>query len=367
MMTRRLALSIALLLGALATSVAAGPEQLPPAAPYLQNGQVGTTTLVWRHAPAADATVEWWSPDGGPRRRLRAPAAYHREVPLTGLRPGERYAWRVRQGDRTWEGAFLANRGPEADRLRFAAVGDLGSGADAEGAIARGIEAWGPELVVAPGDIVYPNGAYADYGPHFFGPYGSLLAKAPLYPALGNHDVRTADGAPYLAAFSLPAEPGGERWYTFRHGPAQFFALDSTRSLRPGSPQYEWLARDGAASTARWKIAFLHHPAFSSGLHGPHGPIRRDLVPLLARLGFDLAITGHDHHYERFRPQGGVTWVLTGGGGGLLYRAHGGPETVAVANGHHFMGFQIAGDTLALRAIGQDGRVFDAAAIRAKR
>ncbi len=352
---------------ATATPALAAGEALPLSPPYLQNGQVGATTLVWRHAPAAPATVTWWGVDGGAKRQAQRPAAFQHEAVLDGLTPGARYRWQVRQGTASWEGTFLANRGPASDHVRFAVVGDLGSGNQAEYDVVRGVQAWEPEFVVAPGDIVYNSGAYEDYGPRFFVPYAPLLGSVPFYPALGNHDVRTADGAPYLEAFALPKEPGGERWYTFSHGPAQLWCLDSTRPLGPGSPQYEWLARDGAASEARWKIAFFHHPPFSSGLHGSSGPIQRDLVPLFARLGFDLVLTGHDHHYERIRPQGGVTYVVTGGGGGMLYRAGGAPWTAAVRTEHHFVGVTIAGDTLALRAIGERGRVLDAHALRARR
>ena len=353
--------------GAPGAASGSAPGMLPPAPPYLQDGRVGARTRAWRQAPAAPATVTWWDVDGGPRRRREVPAAYQHEAVLTGLRPGARYRWRVRQGAATWEGGFLANRGPDADHARFAVVADLGSGDDAERAVARGIQAWEPEFVVAPGDIVYNHGGWDEFGPRFFEPYAPLLGQVPFYPALGNHDVRTEDGAPYLAAFALPQEPGGERYYAFDHGPARFWALDSTQSLRPGSAQAEWLARDAAASAARWKIAFFHHPPFSTGLHGGHGAIRRDLVPLLARLGFDLVLNGHDHHYERFHPQDGVTYVITGGGGGLLYRATGGPRTAAVANAHGFVGVTISGDTLAIRAIGAGGRTLDAHAIKARR
>lgn len=364
---RRPLLALLLALAMPAAAAASGPGTLPPAAPYLQDGRVGATTLVWRHAPAAPATVRWWDEAGGAPGGTQRPAAYQHEVALTGLRPGGRYRYEVRQGTAAWTGSFLANRGPEADHARFAVVADLGSGTDAERDVVRAIRGWGPEFVVAPGDIVYNHGGWDEFGPRFFEPYAPLIADVPFYPALGNHDVRTDDGAPYLQAFALPREPGGERYYTFRHGPAQFWALDSTQSLRPGSPQYAWLAADAAASTARWRIAFFHHPPFSSGLHGPHGAIRRDLVPLFSALGFDLVLNGHDHHYERFHPQGGVTYLISGGGGGLLYRAMGTKETAAFANAHQFVGVTISGDTLAIRAVGANGRVLDAHAIRAKR
>ena len=349
---------------ATAAPAVAAPRALPATAPYLQNGRVGAMTLVWREASQAPATVTWWEQDGGEPRQARSHAAFQHEVALTGLRPGGRYRWQVRQGSAVWHGSFLANRGPEMDHARFAVVGDLGSGTPEQSAVVRDLQAFAPEFIVAPGDIVYSHGGWDEFGPRFFGPYAPLLGHVPFYPVLGNHDVRTEDGAPYLAAFALPAEPGGERWYAFSHGPAQFFCLDSNRSVSPGSPQHAWLAQAGAASTARWKIAVLHHPPYSTGLHGPHGPLRRDLTPLLGRLGFDLVLSGHDHHYERFYPQGGVTYVVTGGGGGLLYRASGGPATAALANAHHFVGITIAGDTLALRAIGERGRVLDAHAIR---
>ena len=64
-------------------------------------------------------------------------------------------------------------------------------------------------------------------------PYAKLLRFVPFYPSLGNHDVKTDDGAPWLRAFVLPENgPDGvdpERFYWFDYGDARFVALDTTR------------------------------------------------------------------------------------------------------------------------------------------
>ena len=52
-----------------------------------------------------------------------------------------------------------------------------------------------------------------------------------------------------------------------------------------------------ADSDAPWKFVYFHHPAYSSGPHGPH--------PLMqwpfAEWGADAVFQGHDHNYERVR------------------------------------------------------------------
>jgi 3',5'-cyclic AMP phosphodiesterase CpdA len=275
-----------------------------------------------------------------------------------------RYRYRVEAGGKVWgEGRFRANRGPASDHLRFVAIGDMGSGAPVQAKLAQGLLARAPELAIAVGDIVYPSGAASDYGPKFFQPYRALIANTVFYPTLGNHDVRTANGRPYLEAFSLPSTPGEERYYAFDAGPARFWALDSTQSLAPGSPQYQWLESDAAGSRARWKIAFFHHPPFSSGIHGS-SPKTRHLASLFSRLGFSVVFTGHDHHYERTTPQGGVTYIVTGGGGAMLYGIDLKPFSAYAAPVHHFVDVAISGDTLAANAITADGEVIDAWSIR---
>lgn len=364
------------LLATLLLSPAALADGLPEVAPYVQSEGPNSITLVWRQvSPGALAEVHIAREDGAtppidlaPVAPLLKPAAgtlamHHYETKLDDLAAGRWYEYRVRSNGKTWEGHFLTPRGADETHTRFAAIADMGTGSAAQAAIARQMALFAPEYVVAAGDVVYPDGAAEDYDKHFFKPYAALIGQIPFYPVMGNHDVRTENGAPLLKAFALPAEPGAERYYSFRQGPAQFWGLDSTGDLSASSPQLTWLAQDAAASRAPWKIAFFHHPAYSTGLHGGSDRVRRHLAPLLEQLGFDLVITGHDHHYERAKPHGKTTWIVTGGGGGWPYRATG-EGSAAVSNTYHFVGLQIEGDTLGARTIDSTGRVRDAFSIR---
>jgi len=363
-----------MLMAALAAAAQAVPQAgLPETRPYVQSEGPGSITLVWRVQGAGEkAVVRVEREDrAAPPTELEAQALppasgealYQYESRVDDLSPGRWYRYRVSVGRQTWLGRFLAPRGPEEQHTRFVAIADMGTGSEAQGMLARQMEIFAPEYVVAAGDVVYPDGAAADYGKHFFTPYAALIGKVPFYAVLGNHDVRTENGAPLLKAFALPAEPGGERYYSFRQGPAQFWGLDSTGDLSADSAQLKWLAADAAASRAPWKIAFFHHPPYSTGLHGGSDRVRRHLAPLLEQLGFDLVITGHDHHYERFAPRGKTTWIVTGGGGGWPYRASG-AGSAKIWNGYQFTGVTIEGNTLGARAIDVNGVVRDAWSIR---
>ncbi|PTL80103.1 metallophosphoesterase [Vitiosangium sp. GDMCC 1.1324] len=81
-------------------------------------------------------------------------------------------------------------------------------------------------------------------------------------------------------------------------------------------------------STAPWKVAFFHHPPWSSGEHGSQLAVRREFGPLFERYGVDLVLTGHDHNYERSKPMRGsevasaptqgVSYLVVGSGGAAL-------------------------------------------------
>jgi 3',5'-cyclic AMP phosphodiesterase CpdA len=165
------------------------------------------------------------------------------------------------------------------------------------------------------GDNIYPDGDLADATAKFERPYAELLRRGVTFQAvLGNHDVIKGREAqinyPY---FNMD----GRAYYSFTRGGGlvEFFALDSNDF---DHWQRRWLERALAASRARWKIAFFHHPIYSSG--GTHGSdlwLRAALEPLLVRHGVAVAFSGHDHIYERVEPQQGVQYFVSGAGGRL--------------------------------------------------
>ena len=123
----------------------------------------------------------------------------------------------------------------------------------------------------------------------------------PLFPTPGNHEYVTNQGQPYLDNFYLPANnpEGTERYYSFDWGPVHFVSLDSNCAIGLASPdrctlaaQKSWVAQDLAATQRPWKVAFFHHPPWSSGEHGSQLTMRREFGPLFEQYGVDLVLTG---------------------------------------------------------------------------
>lgn len=261
------------------------------------------------------------------------------------------------------------------DRLRFAVIGDNGSGGRQAMAVAeRMAETYQQHpfgLVALLGDISY-YGNFADrYEEVFRRPMGPLLdAGVGFELAIGNHDAalrHSDEGIEEIEAeLRLLGTPG--LYYTTTHGPADFFYLDSSV---PGvfgagsSTQWEWLDDTLASSTSPWKVVALHHPLYSSGRHGSTVGARERLEPTLARHHVDLVLAGHDHHYERTHPQQGITYVVSGGG--CKTTAVGRSRfTAAAVSVLHFLLVDIDGDRLTATCVAVDGTVVDRFELRAR-
>ena len=166
--------------------------------------------------------------------------------------------------------------------------------------------------------------------------------------------------------FVLPTNgPRGlapERHYSFDYADAHVAVLDtnaSTKQLR--EIVVPWLRQDMARSNARWKFAVFHHPPYSSGLHGDDARTQRVLVPILQELKVDIVFNGHDHHYERWKPRGGVTYIVTGAGGAVLYPRKRVDPATAVFSGrvYSYTRIDISKNTLRGRQISVDGATID--------
>ena len=210
--------------------------------------------------------------------------------------------------------------------VRFAIFGDYGSVGEAEASVAALVKSWRVDFIATAGDNNYPVGGadtldanigqfFAEFICPYRGNYGRGATKNRFFPALGNHDWYTAGAEPYLDYFELP---GNERYYDFVWNSVHLFMLDTDPSEPDGvtsdSRQAAWLERGLATSTARWKIVVMHHPPYSSALHGSTSYTQWPYK----QWGADLVFAGHDHTYERVQIDG-LTFIVSGLGGASTY------------------------------------------------
>lgn len=189
----------------------------------------------------------------------------------------------------------------------FAVIGDWGQDGQELLDVSNLVKSWSPDLIITTGDNNYPDGEASTidenvgkYYHEFIHPYqGSFGVGADVnrfFPSLGNHDWHTRDVQPHHDYFTLP---GNERYYDFTWGPVHFFAIDSNREQPDGftstSVQARWLQNQLAASTAPWKIVYMHHPPYSSAKHGSS----EERQWPFQEWGASAVLTGHDHTYER--------------------------------------------------------------------
>lgn len=270
--------------------------------------------------------------------------------------------------------AFLPT--PGQPLLEFIAVGDMGTGEQAQYDVAQAMVRFHQRhpypLALLLGDNIYNGGDIAQIKQVFEQPYDPLLQQAVQFHAiLGNHDVRSNQGKDQIRYPSFNMQG---RYYTFAQGPVQFFALDTN----PGQhwpAQLRWLDTALACSQAGWKIVMGHHPIYASGFHsikqrlakqlGPllgqtkvYPDLTDQLPPLFAKYGVQLYINGHEHHYERTQAIAGTTY-LTCGIGARLRPTGSSDWTVFASSQLGFAAIAVYEDQLIINGIGVNGNRFD--------
>ena len=157
-----------------------------------------------------------------------------------------------------------------------------------------------PGTVFTTGDNAYASGTAAEYAECYTPTWGRH--KDRTWPTPGNHEYRTAEGAPYYDYFGARAGPPGLGYYSYELGDWHIVSLNSNIDMSEGSAQERWLRADLAGRADQCVLAYWHEPRFSSGWHGnAAGPI--PLWRALYDAGAEIVLNGHDHDYERFAPQ----------------------------------------------------------------
>jgi len=247
------------------------------------------------------------------------------------------------------------------ESLKFAVIGDNGTGDSEEYDIsARMSEARNTfpfDFVIMLGDNMYGRQQPDDFVAKFERPYGLLLKSGVrFFASLGNHDNPSNRS---YSGFNMD----GQRYYTYAKKNVRFFVLDSNQ-LDPR--QLAWLDTALKQSSDEWKICYFHHPIYSDGgRHGSDIQLRVALEPLFVKYGVDVVYAGHDHIYERIKPQRGITYFVNGSSGELR-RGDVHPSALTAAYFDQDQVFSLAevnGDDLYFQARSRTGRTVDAGVI----
>jgi predicted phosphodiesterase len=254
----------------------------------------------------------------------------------------------------------------KADSFKFAVLGDFGTGSKEQYQLAAEMkqahDQYPYNLVILVGDNLYGSERPQDFKKKFEDPYKPLLdAGVKFYASLGNHDDPQEQRNYKL--FNMD----GKRYYSFKPDTKQsvrFFVLESSY-LEP--QQVAWFEQELKGSNSDWKIPYFHHPPYSSGeRHGSDPQIRSALEPLFLKYNVSVVFTGHDHFYERTKPQKGIVYFVCGSGGQLRKgNIDKGTGLTAAGNDQDqaFLIAEINGDELSFNAISRQGKVFDSGSI----
>lgn len=259
-------------------------------------------------------------------------------------------------GDPTVSETAAAYIPTEGAVVRLAVAGDVGTGGSEEFQTASVMdsleEQQGYDALLLLGDNIYEDGDPSLVQSRVFEPFGPVLDDGTtLLSVLGNHDVSSGFGAAQAEALGMPNE-----WYATEIGNTTVVALDSNQA---GSPeQIAWLRKTLASITNDWTIVMMHHPAYSAGWHGSEPSVVENFVPLFEEFGVDLVLSGHDHDYQRSKPIGGVTYVVSGAAAKL--RPAGVADFTAVSwSTYSFVDILVYADRLQVQAVNHDGRAID--------
>lgn len=248
----------------------------------------------------------------------------------------------------------------DQNSIRVVALGDFGTGTAEQQQVAATMLAQHRQrpfdIGITVGDNFYPVGMESPQDPRWKTWWDQLYSPLSIgfYPTLGNHDWYDFDSpaaeilySGYSSSWHMPSP-----YYTFIAGPVQFFALDTQEVSQK---QLTWLDEQLGKSTARWKVAYGHHPIFSDGYHGDNPRLQEQLFPLLKNR-VDIYLAGHEHDLQHLKPQGGVHFLVSGGGGRSLRSPQPSDRALLAVEQHGFTILEANAGQFDIRFVGSDGQ-----------
>ena len=363
-LSRRGFLAATLGLPFLRAQSAAGLAQTP----WIQGLDRDQFTLLWiTPEPSATAVADLFDASGTrlgsfPSRQTALPEnlGFLHEVSLRGLLPNTEYRYRTSACSSPEPTAF---RTPSRQSTRALVFGDSGSGSLEQRSLAARMRARPRyDLLLHTGDLIYGDLREETYLRQHVAVYGELLRELPIFPCPGNHDYESDEARVYQAIHPVPLN------YGFHWGDDVYVAvLDSNLLTSEALTRFEESL--AARQEVRWRIALFHHPPFAGGPNQDDPlslAVRERVAPILTRQRVQLALSGHEHNYQRTHVLDGVTYLTTGGGGARLYPTAARSEARVQASLHHFVELELNDREIRAHALALDGSLIDSFAIPAR-
>ena len=249
---------------------------------------------------------------------------------------------------------------PAGKSIRVLAFGDFGTGSIAQSETAAAMVAYHKlhpfDFGLTLGDNFYGYGMVSPSDPRWQtqweGLYGPLGIK--FYATLGNHDWASPDSpaAEILYAQKSPDWRMPAPYYTFTAGAVQFFAFDT---VEVNEAELEWLDTELTNSTAIWKVVYGHYHIYSA-TRGDNKELIERLLPILKKDHVDVYLNGHDHNLQELKPEGGVHFFVSGGGGATLYDLNAYDRSVFKQKVNGFTVLEADAKHLKVSFVGTDGK-----------
>ncbi|HEY6638412.1 MAG TPA: hypothetical protein VIZ61_12080 [Solirubrobacterales bacterium] len=239
------------------------------------------------------------------------------------------------------------------------AVGDAANGSAASQRVASMVISRRPDRLLYLGDV-YETGTALEFDRNYRPLYGGLGGITA--PTVGNHEwPNVATGyVPYWTAARGTPPPFR---YAFAVSGWQLISLNSNLPTDPA--QEAWLSQELRA-TPRYgdcRIAFMHHPRYSAGLHGDLDALQGIFDELRGHAS--IALAGHDHDMQRLHPMDGITPFVDGSGGNELYPVNRADPRLAFFDDTHHgaLRIELRAGRAVVSFVDQDGATLDRSAV----
>lgn len=341
--------------------------------PYALNIKSNAAVICWQTRENVAGSARYAiAPDEPSAVGVGETGKFH-AVTLKELKPDTAYRVKTFAGGRALGGLRFRTAPIASDACTFFVYGDTRTCVEDHARVARAMADQAQALpacafIIHLGDYAMMGSDEEGWAREFFEPAACFLRTVPLVPVRGNHDAGELFARFFPAPERSPAARGADD-YCYDYGPVRVLVLDQYAVLSPGDSRLGWVAERLAEAGNKWRVVCFHEPVYSTGAHASDAGFRQMIEPVLQKGKAHVVFTAHDHDYERTKPIGGVTYLVSGGGGGPL-RGQREPQSWSARfeSVHHFLVVNVAREKMTITACRPGGtserfEAFDSAVI----